>query len=117
MTTELLVSFEVDGLHFWPDAPSEYSEFGQPHRHLFKFICWKKVDVRSPQDRPIELWELRQNAITAVVNTFHIAMGSDKCDFQGMSCEGISDWLRVVMSFDKVFVGEEFWLGAMVSND
>ena len=38
--TELVFSFEVDGLHHWPGAPDRYREFGQPHRHLFKIICF-----------------------------------------------------------------------------
>ena len=113
MTTELIVSFTVDGIHFWPDAPEQYKEFGQPHRHPFKFVCWMPVEVLSSADRPVELWELRQRAITVVVNTFHINM-TNVCDFGEMSCEGIAQWLKDVMpGFSKVYCGEEYWLGAM----
>ena len=114
MATSLVISFTVDGLHFWPNAPEEYKEFGQPHRHLFKFVCWVPVDVKSSSDRPVELWELRQEAITAVVNSWHINM-TNVCNFGEMSCEGVAQWLKDIMPrFSKVFCGEEIYLGAMV---
>ena len=117
MNTTLVISFTIDGLHSWPNAPKQYEEFSHPHRHLFKFICWGVTkDSSDPNRREKELWGLRQEAIECIGNEFVIAdSGQDICNFLGMSCEGIADWLKNEMGFSKVFCGEEWFLGAIVS--
>ena len=109
MTTELVISFEVDGLHFWPDAPEQYKEFGQPHRHLFRFRCWLPTTAINPSDRIIELFELRQNTLKLIHDTF----GDEPCNFKDYSCEGVAKWLKPF--FSKVYVGEDDYFGAEVS--
>jgi hypothetical protein len=112
MTTELVISFEVDGLHAWPNAPVEYEEFRNFHRHLFKIICFKQTSNSvEPNRREIELWELRQETLQVIINEF----GSEPCSFGAMSCEGIAGWIKKTGKFGKVFVGEEYWLGAIIS--
>ena len=114
MSTELVVGFEVDGLHYWPDAPQKYKEFGQPHRHLFKVVGWYPTgDSQDPTRRDVELWELRQDTI-ACLDSWYPPLGG-VCNFGPMSCEGIADFLKNKMGFSRVFVGEEDCLGAMVS--
>lgn len=113
MSTELVVSFEVDGYHYWPGAPEKYKEFGQPHRHIFKFIClFSTEDSHDPARRQIELWELRQNCLDYVRANYQIE--SFVCDFKDMSCEGIAEDIIIGMGASAVFVGEEYWLGAWV---
>ena len=113
--TELVVSVTIDGLHFWPNAPEQYKEFGQPHRHLFKIICFYPTgDSSDPNRREKELWELRQETLDFIFNDWEI-LGSGAVDFGAMSCEGISDRIKDGMGFSKVFVGEEFWIGALVT--
>jgi len=110
--TELVVSFEVDGLHCWPGAPDKYKEFRQPHRHIFKIIClFPTEDSHDPERRDTELWELRRQAIDSV----HTHWGQEPVNFGGMSCEGIADRLKDLLFASKVFVGEEYYLGAWVS--
>ena len=110
--TELVISFEVDGLHFWPGAPDKYKEFGQLHRHLFKVICFLPMaDSDDPNRRQVELWELRQDTIRAVDMGFPNQRGIT--NFGPMSCEGISDTIRKMMGFSKVFVGEEWFQGVI----
>jgi len=110
--TELVISFEVDGLHSWPDAPDKYKEFRQIHRHLFKVICFlPTVESNDPTRREVELWSLRQNVIQFLKSEF----GEEPINFKTMSCEGISDYLKEHWNFSSVFVGEEWFLGAMVS--
>ena len=117
MTTELIVGFEVDGYHRWPNAPKQYEEFGQRHRHIFKFICWYPTgNSGDPARRDKELWELRQEARQMVIAGYGIGIeNSDPVEFEDMSCEGIADWLKMKMGFSKVFCAEEYWLGAIVS--
>jgi hypothetical protein len=127
MSTELVISFEIDGLHFWPDAPKQYEEFSKPHRHLFKFICWWSTkDSTDPNRREKELWELRQETILLIHKHWATGYpehwageptynGFDPVNFKGMSCEGIADKVKEFGGFSKVFCGEEYWLGAVVS--
>jgi len=112
MSTSLIVSFEVDGIHFWPNAPDKYKEFGQPHRHLFKVICvFPTGDSSDPTRRDVELWELRQNVLHYVKERF----GKEPINFGPMSVEGIADVIKNGMGFDKVLVCEEWFIGAIVS--
>lgn len=114
MSTELVISFEIDGLHFWPNAPKQYEEFSHPHRHLFKFICWyPQKGNNDPTRREKELWELRQGTISYLNNNCWIKL-NDSIDFGSMSCEGIAQTVKQDMNFSKVFVGEEWFLGAIV---
>lgn len=113
--TELVISCEIDGIHSWPKAPEKYKEFSRPHRHLFKVICWYPIgDSTDPTRREKELWELREQTIN-----FLYSQGlpvKDNCiNFGSMSCEGIADLLKEKMGFSKVFVGEEYWLGAVIT--
>ncbi len=113
--TELVVSFEVDGIHSWPAAPSRYSEFRQPHRHLFKFICYYPSNISSePQRREVEIWELRQTTISYIEEHFLVYGYGTTIDFGDFSCEGIADFVRTGGGFSKVFCGEEWFLGALV---
>ena len=112
--TELVINFELDGLHFWPNAPEQYKEFGQPHRHLFKFICWYAINnSNDPARRDKELWELRQETISKIATYIPLIKGV--YNFGSMSCEGMADLLKSQMNFSRVFVGEEYWLGAVIS--
>ena len=124
MATSLVLSFTVDGIHFWPNAPERYKEFGQPHRHLFKVICVVPMpDSSDPDRRQKELWELRSETIDMVYEMF----ASEGCvkesviDFGGMSVEGIADAIRIGMGErlgvwpSQIFVGEDWFLGAIVS--
>ncbi len=114
MTTELIVGFEVDGYHAWKDAPEQYVEFRNKHRHLFKIICHIPMeDSSDPGRRQIELWEARYSLLGWIDDQF-----GNPAEFGNMSVEGIADYIRsrakYVMS--RVFVGEEYWLGAVSSE-
>ena len=118
--TQLVVGFEVEGKHGWPNAPKEYSDFANSHRHLFKFICWyevsgwydKSVDNTDPARRDKELFELRRELVS-YLDEF---IGADGiADFGNMSCEGLADFLKSQdKRLAKVYAGEEWFLGALV---
>jgi hypothetical protein len=117
--TELVISTEIDGIHCWPDAPDKYKEFKNPHRHLFKIICIISVNWSgSPDRRDKELWELRAD-VNGLIKKIGIEKGPI-IDFGSKSCEGIADNIKMLLAPEygddvKVFVGEEYWLGALVS--
>ena len=111
--TQLIISFELEGRHRWPDAPARYSDFAHTHRHLFKFICWYEIDKSTgPDRRDKELFELRRETIEVLKMEYGRA--DFPLEFQDMSCEGIADWLKKEMRFSKVFCGESDFFGAIV---
>ena len=119
MQTSLVVSGTVDGLHYWPNAPRQYSEFAQSHRHLFQFICHLPLaESTDPERRQVELWELRQKVLEHIFDTYPLetTKGFSVVNFGSKSCEGIADELLRAFGFSQVFVGEEANLGALVSN-
>ena len=106
--TELVVSFEIDGVHCWPNAPEKYREFRQPHRHLFKFVCFFPVTIKKESDRPVELWEFRQNIIEWVTSIY-----DNPAQFNDLSCEGLSNLLLEEFHLSKCYVFEDFSHGAV----
>ena len=118
MSCELIVSFTIDGIHAWPNAPAEYSEFRQSHRHLFKVICYMEVDAHGYDSRVVELWDLRQQIQVCIINLWHISSMPYVCDFGSMSCEGIARWILEAMpNLTRAFVGEGENFGAQVTRD
>ena len=125
--TELIISFTVDGIHFWPNAPEQYEEFSHPHRHLFKFICWyPQKDSQDPTRRKTELWKLRQDTIYKIFKLWNNGNAErwaeeaepsafSKINFGPASCEGIAQTIKDKLGFSKVFCGEDDFFGAIVS--
>lgn len=115
MKTELVVSTIVEGLHFWPDPPEQFSEFSILHRHLFRFILHLPVDSKGgPERRPVELWELRRKLVLWVRSTA-IVLPDGTYNFTSRSCEGLATELLERSGASRVFVGEDDNLGAEVS--
>lgn len=110
----LVVSFELNGVHCWLGAPDEYREFRQPHRHLFKFIFW--IPVTGP--RSVELFNAREFLIESVLAAYPRILSKDLLargsDFGSSSCEDIARKMKDTLGAKKVFVGEEWYLGAEV---
>jgi len=107
----LVVSFEISGVHYWPGAPAQHKEFKHPHRHLFKFIVW------APETKPrnMELFLVRGSLIEWVVRTYPpVDTPTGGVDFGPRSCEEIALELKKAWSAKRVFVGEEWFLGAEV---
>jgi len=107
----LIISFEVNGVHYWPNAPEEYKEFRMPHRHLFRFVVWVPVSG----SRSSELFNVRKFLISTVLSLYpDYPSLNGGTDFGPSSCEEIATKLKAAVGASKVFVGEEYWLGAEV---
>lgn len=110
----LVVSFDLNGIHHWPGAPNEYREFRQPHRHLFKFLF--RIPVTGP--RSVELFNAREFLIESVLAAYPSISGGDLLargiDFGPSSCEDIAQKMKSLLGAEKVFVGEDWYLGAEV---
>ena len=108
---DLVVSFEINGIHHWPDAPDICAEFKNPHRHLFKFIVW----APETKSRKMELFLVRESLMKWVRKEYPdcVALEAEGVDFGGSSCEDIATNLKKSWNATKVFVGEEWGLGAI----
>lgn len=98
----IYVTFQLPGIHCYPDAPEDVSYLRSPHRHLFHF----KVSIEVfHADRCIEFHQFK-NWLLSLFNTSVLEL-----DFK--SCEMISDelakkvrekysnrWLQVEVSED-----------------
>lgn len=111
----LIVKWDAEGTHYWPNPPEEFIVFGNIHEHIFHFECYLPVSVKSVEDRPLELLQVRRELMAELKTKY-----GDPLNFNGMSCEGISKILseiiwntykiraRVVVMEDN-FVGAEYW--------
>jgi hypothetical protein len=54
----VVVTLQFEGLHYWPNAPTEVRFLRSPHRHVFHIKCWKEV---THGDREIEIITLKHD--------------------------------------------------------
>ncbi len=108
----IIVKFDLEGMHYWPDAPNEYAVLRSPHGHVFHF----EAQIPVTASRQIEFLEARRRLMGAM-KAFY---GSEPCDFGSMSCEDLAnaliDCVRSCCSyscgviarvFEDAFVGAE----------
>lgn len=108
---DLVVSFELNGTHYWPNPPKGCEEFEKPHRHLFKFI----VVCPESKSRSLELFAVRKSLMEWVTRLYPTSsLEAGGIDFGSSSCEDIATNLKETWKVNKIFVGEEYFLGAIV---
>jgi hypothetical protein len=102
----------MNGIHRWPAASDKCKEFREPHRHLFKFIVW----APETESRSMELFMVREALIHWVEKGYPccIDLEAGGVDFGDFSCEDIATTLKEEWHAEKVFCGEEWFLGAEV---
>lgn len=57
-TTEIVVTFQFEGFHHWPKAPSPHTYLSDTHRHMFHVKAWKEV---FHGNREIEIIQFKRN--------------------------------------------------------
>ena len=112
MSTNLVVKWDAEGIHYWPNAPEEFSVYGQPHEHIFHFEVYLPVNVKSTEDRPLELLEVRRSLIGKMEDIY-----GKPFDFGPRSCEGIAIELYRLVAVTygikaKTIVMEDNFVGA-----
>lgn len=118
----LIVKFDLNGFHCWPEAPKKYGRLASPHGHIFHFEVVVPVTEAT---RQIEFLEMRERLMQAFRDSY---MKDDKqqkgpklyCDFRGMSCEQLAESLArtcvnlyhvapmKVVAMEDAFVGTEY---------
>lgn len=82
MKSSVIISFNIDGFHNYPNAPEEVKFLSYPHRHTFKIKCAYNV---SDLNREREIFICRDEVIEYLTEAYGLP-----CQFEAMSCEMIS---------------------------
>ena len=106
MITYVLTNIDVEGLHFYPDAPDEVYFLKSPHRHIFNI---QAEFVVTDLDREIEIF-MREAEIKTYL---HLKYGTP-CIFMNMSCEMIALDILNEFKAHRVIVLEDGKGGAKV---
>lgn len=99
MCTQIGVKLQVEGFHFWPNAPESVRFLQDNHRHTFHFECLKKV---NHDDRDIEFILFKRLIEGYLVHTY-----GKPCQFGPMSCEMIAKELIKEFQLTSCRVSED----------
>lgn len=105
MTVNVIIKFQFEGVHSWPDCPLDEVLFlRSPHRHIFHVVAKKYVDH---DDRDIEIIMLKRSMETYVYEQWN-------GDLHSMSCEMIARHLLNIFALAYCSVLEDGENGAEV---
>lgn len=93
----IIVKFQAEGIHCFPEAPNEVAYLRQPHRHMFHFEVTLEV---FHNDREIEFillknelqWEMKQYLNTQRRLWEHPRQGEESV-LPRFSCEDLAEYL------------------------
>lgn len=113
MKTEIFVTLQVEGMHYWPGA-AEYSPavsfLASPHRHIFHITAYKIV---KHNDRDVEFILWKRLILNHLRDTYGVPE-NDMLYFGRMSCEDIAVEICSQFKCSKVIVSEDNENGAIV---
>lgn len=115
MNTYVIVRFQVEGIHFWPDAKTKLPEVAYlslPHRHVFHIEAYKPV---THDDRDVEIIMFKRE----LADYFKRNYWDEPlrlCNFGARSCETIAKDLVEAYDLFIVEVLEDGENGACVTN-
>lgn len=110
MKRSMIIDFDIEGFHHYPDAPDEVSFLEYNHRHLFQIRCGWGVEHN---DREKEIFIYTDKVINWLVSKY-----GSPCQFGSMSCEMIAEEiiLNIFPSPEWVEVFEDGKGGARVTK-
>jgi hypothetical protein len=101
----VVVSFQIEGLHCWPEAKQIFPEVGflsDMHRHMFHFKCYAHVTHTDRDEEFIMLSRRLQRGLRVAFT----GSTNNVLEFGRMSCEDIGEWL--LDTFDNLYRVEVF---------
>lgn len=105
---EIVVSFQFEGFHYWPDASSQHTYLANAHRHMFHVKAWKEV---SHGNREIEIIQFKRNMCRFATEQWgHGQMTT-------LSCEQMAEALCKKFELAYCEVLEDGENGAVFYND
>lgn len=120
ITTKVVVSLQVEGVHCWADCPIEDVLFlRDPHRHMFHI---KATKVVSHDDRDVEIIMLKRamkhNLLVLYSDKTKAALSIEEPLFFGtMSCEMIARHLLEKFELSSCEVLEDGENGAILEAE
>lgn len=113
-TTVVYCSFQLAGLHCWPECPHEEVYFLRfLHRHMFHFRCHKTVDHSN---RSTEFIILKNQITKYLVDTYWDGK-FNCCNFGHRSCEMIAEELCSEFNLCQAEVSEDGENGGIVYRE
>lgn len=112
----IVVKFDLEGSHAWPDAPDEFKELRSRHSHIFRFECVIPV---SQANRGLEFLKVRRELRDSVRSSFK----GEPCDFRSNSCEMMAEHVartikaKYGVDASRVRVCEDVFVGGEWTND
>lgn len=82
MKTQVIIQFEIDGFHNYPNAPKKVNFLSFNHRHTFKIKAGYQV---NDLNREKEIFICRDEIKDYLIESF-----GSPCQFNNMSCEMIA---------------------------
>ena len=112
MTEEVFCTFQVEGIHCWPDCPiEEVSYLRDPHRHMFHIKAHKPV---THSDRDVEfIWF--KHELEEWLSEQYWDASKRALVFGAMSCEMIAKELIEQFDLNRCEVSEDGENGAIVT--
>ena len=83
MKMYVVVRFQFEGFHHFPEAPNEVDFLRKPHRHIFH--CEVKLPV-THNDRELEFIMVKQHLQRFVAKKYNFDLGKCSCE---MICEDL----------------------------
>lgn len=109
MKNTVMIQFEIEGFHNYPEPPKKVDFLKHNHRHSFVIKAGYKV---TELNRELEIFMLRE-----VAKEYLIEMYGCPCQFENMSCEIIAQDILLFFKEDNMIwceVWEEQTGGAKV---
>lgn len=107
MKTTVMVSFQMEGLHSWPNAKNVFPDvafLSDPHRHMFHFKLSKLV-THTDRDiefirwkREIEAFLMKKYGRVGMISPFPLQFVSNSCEMLAtellneFDCEWVECW-------------------------
>jgi hypothetical protein len=100
MKNTVIIRFEIEGFHNYPDAPEEVYFLSHTHRHSFTITAGYLV---TDLNREKEIFTMRNEVINYLNDSFGIP-----CQFGEMSCEMIASEI-LEFSLNDSMIWCEVW--------
>jgi hypothetical protein len=106
MKKQVIINLDVEGFHYWQNAPDSVDFLRSNHRHIFNIKGWYDVE---DLDREVEIFLLQWEVSKYVKDKW-----GEPAIFGGMSCEMIAMDLLERFNFSAVEVLEDYRGGGRV---
>ncbi len=109
MKTNIVVRFDLEGLHSWPDAPEEYIYLASSHKHFFHF----EIHIPVDNSRQLEFIDVRARLLYEVESLFGGDFGTNSCEMLAIVVAEVVYRIYEILPY-RVAVYEDQFVGAEV---